>query len=660
MAHSGFRSVGLVVLLGFTTTVACCQTDLELARSLQPAFERCSSRLMVRVITDTTRAALDHLTHDRNPLFHYPSPADLQPPPDTPALADLHFEGALVAAAVRDRIEQTPLAEAETARPLAWQPLSKLLVEWDYDAAEGLLQVARQVSGEKWGNAGVVRPLQQLAALYLHGDELWAKVEFRPELEWIAADDEDADGYRELYAPVAPDAYGESLLEYLRGDYLSEPLDLAELETYFFELASDWYQALQTVALKPEESHPWPGEETEPEFAALLDGGRFASPLAVVRGKPYGEVIYNVFVLEAAPEGGAAREAPQEAADVTAPTEAAPDGGGTPETIGDELRLWGGSWEAWTGLLSEFRADIAGRLEARPAEIKGLIGLEDWLFFRGDVEYLLSGDLRQQPDNRDPFPAIVDFDSQLKARGIDMLLVVIPTKAEVYPEKLSDGAPTGARPYVAPYCRKLLSELAEAGVATVDLLPTFIACRDSGAEPLYMPQDTHWTNTGLRLAARLIAEAVRERPVADKLPLDSGKYGARTVACTRLGDICAMLTDQEKGDYRPARLTAQQVTAPDGKPYVDDPTSPLVVLGDSFTGVFHLEDCRHAGLSAHLARDLGMPVDLIMAQGSGPRIRGQFARRGPEAIGAKRLVVWTVVARDLYNYWAPWDLIKVP
>lgn len=84
------------------------------------------------------------------------------------------------------------------------------------------------------------------------------------------------------------------------------------------------------------------------------------------------------------------------------------------------------------------------------------------------------------------------------------------------------------------------------------------------------------------------------------------------------------------------------------------------MLGDSFTGVFHFEDCRHAGLSAHLANELGMPVDLIMAQGSGPRIRGQLARRGHDEIERKKLVIWTMVSRDLYDYWAPWGLVKLP
>jgi alginate O-acetyltransferase complex protein AlgJ len=212
---------------------------------------------------------------------------------------------------------------------------------------------------------------------------------------------------------------------------------------------------------------------------------------------------------------------------------------------------------------------------------------------------------------------------------------------------------------VAPYCRKLLGELSDAGVGVVDLLPVFLAAR-AGEEPLYMPQDTHWTNRGVRLAARAIAAAARQRPDVDGLPVDTVEYGIREVTCTRAGDIGEMLTEEERSGYRPMKLAARQVLTPGGQPYVDDPQSPLVVLGDSFTGVFQLEDCKHAGLSAHLARELGMPVDLIMAQGSGPKIRGQFARRGHDAVSAKKLVIWTVVSRDLYNYWAPWEPIKVP
>lgn len=650
-----FRRTPWPTILGLLALLApgpAHTDDLGVAEALQKTFDRCHSRIMVQVISHTDRASLDYAAYDRNPLFHYPMPEPPAAPPAAPQLGALDFGGALDRESLRDRVTETPLTGAELAKPLAWQPLLKYLSEWNYDAAEPLLVIGSNVSGEKWGNDDLVRPLQQISTGYLHGDEVWVKVEFRPELSWLPIDDEDGDGYLEMYDRIDAGQHAAELLQQIRTDYLTEELPKDEVETYFFELASDWYQALQTVTLEPETTRPWPNGETEPEILQVLDGKSFAEPFAVMRGKPYGEVIYNVFLLG---EGAATAE--------QATTRRVAQAGNVTlagDPWQDELRAWGGSWEAWCERLAEFHADVRRQLEARPAELKGLMGRDGFLFFRGDLEYLVSGDLRDQPDGRDPYPAIVDLNQQLRDRGIDLLLVIIPTKAEVFPEKVSEQAPEGARPYVAPYGRKLLGELAEAGVEMVDLLPAFIDRREADGEPLYMPQDTHWMPRGVELAAKLIAERVRDYPWYATLGSQHVSYSVRDAAFTRQGDICDMLTDQEKLAYRPLKLTAQQVVTPDGELYVDDPDSPICMLGDSFTGVFHFEDCKHAGLSAHLAKELGVPVDLIMAQGSGPRIRGQLARRGHDAIEAKRLIVWTVVARDLYNYWAPWDIIKLP
>jgi len=616
--------------------------DLALAQAMQASYDRCASRVMVRVLSRTDRAALDHAAYDRNPMFHFSLKEPLSAPADAPALDELTFGGALLGDTVCDGVSETPLTEPELERPLAWTPLIKHLLEWDYDAAYSLLVIGSQVSGEKWGNDDLVRPLQQLSTAYLHGDDIWVKVEFRPEVTWLPITDEDGDGYGELYARINAPGCPPELVAQIRGDYLTKSLTAEEMETYFFELASDWYQSLMTETLDPETTRPWPNADTEPEIVAAMGGKSFAGPFVVMKGKPYGEVIYNVFLL-----ADNRAVAPEPAATASNPWEA-------------ELQAWGGSWQAWCGLLADFHADVRAQLEGRPAELRGLIGRDDFLFFRGDLEYLVSGDLREQADGRDPYPAIVDLNQQLKPRGVDLLLVLIPTKAEVFPEKVSDKAPAGAKPCVAPYCRKLLAELAAAGVETVDLLPTFIEEREAEGELLYMPQDTHWTPRGVQLAAKLIAERVRQYPWYKPLRAERVEYSVKDISFTRLGDICEMLTDQEKLAYRPLRLTAQQVVAPDGTLYTDDPESPIVMLGDSFTGVFHFEDCQHAGLSAHQAKELSLPVDLIMAQGSGPRIRGQLARRGHDAIEAKKLIIWTVVARDLYNYWAPWEIITLP
>lgn len=593
----------------FIAVICLTSVGLISVQASDLAFDRISSRVTVRVISDTNRAALDFVAWDRNPVFHWPMNSTLTVPADSPALEQLTFGGALATGTVCNHAEQMPLSDDERAKPLSWTPLLKQLAEWNFDAAQPVMILGSQVSGEKWGNADLVRPLQQIATAWLHGSEIWVKIEFRPEVTWLPADDEDADHYAEVYGRLNITTQAAEIAAHIRGDYMTRSLAPDEIETFFFELASDWYQQYMTYALEPATTRPWPNADTEPEIVASLAGKSFASPLMVLKSIPYGQPIYNVFLMSAG----------------------APD-------------------------LTAFQADVRRQLDARPDQLKGLIGRDGFLFFRGDLEYLLSGDLRDQPNERDPYPAIVDFKNQLAARGIDFLLVVIPTKAEVYPEKLSADAP--AMPAViAPWCAKLVEDLNAAGVQSVDLLPTFMAQRDAS---LYMPQDTHWTPRGAELAASLIAKRVRQYPWYEAARGAGVDYSTREVSFTRMGDICGMLSDAERLPFRPLQLTARQVVAPDGSLYADDPASPIVMLGDSFTGVFHFEDCKHAGVSAHLARELSMPVDLIMAQGSGPRIRGQLARRGHDAIAGKKLVIWTVVARDLYNYWAPWQIIPLP
>jgi alginate O-acetyltransferase complex protein AlgJ len=91
-----------------------------------------------------------------------------------------------------------------------------------------------------------------------------------------------------------------------------------------------------------------------------------------------------------------------------------------------------------------------------------------------------------------------------------------------------------------------------------------------------------------------------------------------------------------------------------------DPDSPIVVLGDSFTGVFERTDCGSAGVSAHLARELRYPVDLVMSYGGGPNVRNTLLTWGEATLRRMRLVVWIFAARDLYNYWDDWEPLSAP
>jgi len=152
-----------------------------------------------------------------------------------------------------------------------------------------------------------------------------------------------------------------------------------------------------------------------------------------------------------------------------------------------------------------------------------------------------------------------------------------------------------------------------------------------------------------------VAERVRRYPWYKELASHERKYTTKEAPFTRYGDLHSRLREPEKKKYKPEALVGKQVLDAEGKPYEDDAGSPVVVLGDSFTGVFQLTDCEHAGVSAHLARALGYPVDLVMSYGGGPNVRHKLMRRGTEELKSKRLVVWMMTARDLYNYWEDWE-----
>jgi hypothetical protein len=93
-----------------------------------------------------------------------------------------------------------------------------------------------------------------------------------------------------------------------------------------------------------------------------------------------------------------------------------------------------------------------------------------------------------------------------------LALVVIPTEAQVYPERWSDvRGRFGLRDedFELDKPQRLLAEhAAAAGIALVDLLPALRAARDTGG-PLYSRRDIHWTPRGHAVAADEILRQLR-------------------------------------------------------------------------------------------------------------------------------------------------------
>ena len=287
---------------------------------------------------------------------------------------------------------------------------------------------------------------------------------------------------------------------------------------------------------------------------------------------------------------------------------------------------------------------------------KVIIGKNGWLFFSGDCEYLINpGFLR--PDvlrkrelkgvQPDPVRAITDFDRQLKARGIKLILVPVPNKPMICSEELSGKASPLQNPSFAEFKKRLEAE----GVTVVDLTDDFAGMRKNGIEP-FLKTDTHWTVEGMKTAARRIVTATGEKSRAPEI--------RKTVGVTNLGDIAVML----KMPNCERTFPAETVTLADYGVGTDR-NSEVLLLGDSFANIYSSEALKwgtDGGLAETLGAMRGAPVDAIIRNDAGAFATRQLLAnellRGHDRLAGKKIVIWEFAIRELAN--GDWKIIELP
>jgi alginate O-acetyltransferase complex protein AlgJ len=617
----------------------------------------------VREVTRATRAALDYAAYHANFMI-----AD--PEPETPFAADKApdtshpFRDKVEVSTLTSDFAKLPLDERERAQPLAYAPLSEFLQAHQVAGAAELSEVGAAVHDEKWGlalppgSAG-----QALSELYLHTPasgtpELWAKIEFQPWFKSFSGSaDQDGDGFPEVYGRVQGALVTPAVVAAIRNDYQTPVLSAKEVKAWANQLSSYWYPSFNTDLIPVGAS--WPDDQTEANIKQELGGRSFEKPTLVLRGKPQGKPTYNVFLIGSETEAASVASAPTLKLGKSHPT---PKPEPLARAIELELASHGAAWPKWAAQVSSFRDVLRRRLKSMPKGSKALVGLDGFLYYKNCLEYASGGDLEAQRKGKNPLPVILEFKKELDAQGVDFLFVPVPAKIEVYPEHFSSEFASLSGQVVNPFSRKFLLSLAKSGVEVVDLLPAFLAAKSapdkSAVEPLFQHQDTHWTDRGLRIAAGLLASRVKAYPWYAELAKHGQAFGEREASFTRFGDLQSRLPEAEQNKYKPETLLAHQVLRADKQPYDDDPDSPVVLLGDSFTGVYELTDAEHSGVSAHIARNISYPLDLVMSYGGGPNVRQKLMRRGEASLRTKKLVIWMMTARDLYDYWEDWEPLK--
>lgn len=632
-------------------------------RTLNTDYLRTTSHVLVREVDRPTRANLDYAAYHQNFMIaaeaQEPGPEGTQPDVSNP------FGGLVAKDTLTADFSSVPLTEAERTAPLAFTALVELLASKSLPGSDKLLELAAKVRDESWGlpkTPGIA--ISSLSEVYLHTvagsavPELWAKIEFEPWFHGLGdLPDPDEDGYPEVYGRVLPGYLSAEATTFIQNEYRGQVLDAAEVRGWANKLASYWYPSFNTDLVPPGEQ--FPDSTTEAVIRDELHGKSFPKPTIVMRGKPQGQATYNVFLVKGL--GGGDAKGSSTGGWKPTPTKPSPRPQPLVTAIEQELKDNGGSWAAWQKQVAPFQATVKKRLQALPKDVNALAGEDGFLFFRNSLKFVIAGDLAKQKKGKNPVPAILEFKRTLEAQGVDFLFVPVPPKEELFPEALVPEQRALVGKVVHPLYRKFLLELGKSGVEVVDLLPKFLAARQadaSASEPLYQRQDTHWTDRGLQLAAQLLSERIKQYPWYKQIAPHAQRFTTRSAPFERFGDLHSRLPDALQTKYQPEKLAAFQVLDPTGKPYEDDAESPIVMLGDSYTGVYQLMDAEHAGVSAHVARSISYPLDLVMSYGGGPNVRTKLMRRGVEDLGKKKLVIWLMTARDLYDYWEDWEPLK--
>lgn len=310
--------------------------------------------------------------------------------------------------------------------------------------------------------------------------------------------------------------------------------------------------------------------------------------------------------------------------------------------------------------------DFTGTVKAavtasQPSDLAVQGADKGWFFLRKELEHLAEGDLaaadlaKVNREGTDPIPAIKKYAEELKALGVELLLVPVPPKAAIYPEKLDPKIDPATVPSLGAYYAKLK----EAGVEVLDLEAAFKAEKVSNpSQQLYCATDSHWSPYACQLVAGLVAAKYKSLPQVNENALrDLIVLPAHPLEFQ--GDL---LDDARKASVPKESLPlarAGLAVPPDGKDVTTVETdaakseSPILVMGDSHLQVFRRGGAmlaQQGGFVDHLQVALSIGTDeYSMQAGGADGPRREIARatvKNPDFWAKKKVVIWVFTVRE--------------
>lgn len=296
---------------------------------------------------------------------------------------------------------------------------------------------------------------------------------------------------------------------------------------------------------------------------------------------------------------------------------------------------------------------------------KACVGRDGWLFFEPGIRYLTgpgfldpaqldrrarTGNEYVAPPQPDPVKAIIHFRDQLLEFGVNLLVMPVPVKASMYPDKFSRRYNSDSKPLQNVSHPKFVKRLQAEDIQVVDMAPTLAALRRGGRQT-YLKTDTHWCPDAMEAVADLLAAQLSDEERG--VPAIEDRR-----SITNLGDIGVMLKLPEAQRIYPS----ETVSIHPAPMIAGDAT--VLLLGDSFSNIYSLGAMgwgEQAGFAEQLSFCLQQPVDTIIRNDAGAHAtRAMLAMdlaRGKNRLAGKKVVIWQFSARELAI--GDWKLIDL-
>ena len=580
----------------------------------------------VRVVNKPTLAALDFAAYFNNPIRlagKEEKPENYTGKMASAKLAEYPFP-------MLDSLSEYEPAAIAGRQPLAWEPLAKIL--YAQTGNDSLSQMLNSIEAVKWNEPDVFRAFQTVTRMWgvplSDGSVDWW-VEVMPAM-WTERS--------VFYGKLKLSSTGETaeILNY----YLTGEMNIDDAMNWARTLSSYWYPTLNT--------------DLEPHTAGATWEGDKNRPFAVMRGNPMGTPMWIAFEVPAFRMNDEALRAKRTADSLAEAGEVVPVNRTLDTSSAFRLETLA-SLEGTCPVNADtkkFRDALSKKLKKLPKEQNAWTG-GDMLWFRRNANYLLADKITGQDSLHNPLPRLLELKKYLDSLNVQLLVVPVPVKEEIYGDRLVEG--TAADLCVNPAGREFTREMLAAGLDVLDLYPALMAAKSGDEPPHYSYQryDTHWSLPGMLAAMELLASRVTQYSWYAESGAQPGSLNLQETKTVREGDLVAHLPDAEKSKYPADTLPAMKIFK-GTEAYKGGKNSPILLMGDSFTGVFESVDQKSGGPGSLLAYATGLDVQVLTSWGGGPGVYHRMMKMKKD-MQSKRLVIYMMTARDFWQSPMEWD-----